>query len=556
MTLTNLEVAQTTRLRPLSAVAELLGLPRDAVQPWGPHAAKVDPALAPGRGRGKLVLVTAMNPTPAGEGKTTTVVGLTQGLMKQGESACAVLREPSLGPVFGVKGGGCGGGRSQVLPMEEINLHFTGGLHAVSAAHNLLAAMVDNHLHHGNALGLEEREILWPRVLDMNDRALRDVVIGLGGRTGGVPRQSRFDITAASEVMAILALARDLADLRERLGRIVVGFTRGKSPRPVTAAELKAHGAMALLLQHALKPNLVQTVEGAPALVHTGPFGNIAHGCPSVQAIELSMRHAAYTVVEAGFGADLGAQKFLDIVCPITGDWPDAVVLVATVRACKVHGGVPPAKVAEPDPEAVTRGLANVVAHVEGLRRRGLEPVVALNRRAGDPEVDERAFREGLAARGIAVVDADPYSGGGEGCLELATAVREASRRKRPEPRHPYGAADRLPEKLAGIVRMVSGGDGATLESAARASLERFEAAGYGGLAPCVARTQYSLSDDPKALGRPTGFTVIIRQIRLLAGAGFLVALAGDILTMPGLGAKPAAEGIDVAPDGTAIGLY
>jgi formate--tetrahydrofolate ligase len=389
MTLTNLEVAQATQLRPLSAIAEVLGLPAGAVLPWGPHAAKLDPSLSAGRGRGKMVLVTAMNPTPAGEGKTTTVVGLTQGLVKQGESACAVLREPSLGPVFGIKGGGCGGGRSQVLPMEDINLHFTGDLHAVSAAHNLLAAMVDNHLHHGNALGLEDREILWPRVMDMNDRALREVMVGLGGRTGGVPRQARFDITAASEVMAILALARDLADLRERLGRIVVGFTRGKTPKPVTAGQLKANGSMALLLKHALKPNLAQTVEGAPALVHTGPFGNIAHGCPSVQAIDISMRHAAYTVVEAGFGADLGAQKFLDIVCPITGDWPDAVVLVGTVRACKVHAGIPMAKVAEPNPEAVTRGLENVLAHVEAMRRRGLEPVVSLNQRSGDPAVDE-----------------------------------------------------------------------------------------------------------------------------------------------------------------------
>jgi formate--tetrahydrofolate ligase len=371
MALTNLEVAQTTQLRSLSSIAEILGLPHGAVLPWGPHAAKLDPSRAPGHARGKMVLVTAMNPTPAGEGKTTMVVGLTQGLLKQGESACAVLREPSLGPVFGIKGGGCGGGHSQVLPMEEINLHFTGDLHAISAAHNLLAAMVDNHLHHGNACRLEEREILWPRVMDMNDRALRDVVVGLGGKTGGVPRQTRFDITAASEVMAILALARDLADLKERLGRIVVGFTRGKTPEPVTAADLKAHGSMALILKHALLPNLAQTVEGAPALVHTGPFGNIAHGCPSVQAIDLSMRHAAYTVVEAGFGADLGAQKFLDIVCPITGDWPDAAVIVGTVRACKVHGGVPMAKVAEPDPEAVSRGLENVIAHVEALRRRG-----------------------------------------------------------------------------------------------------------------------------------------------------------------------------------------
>ncbi len=559
--LSNLEVAQRTRLRSLSDVADEFGVSERALLPWGPNVAKLDPLALPPPSRppGKLVLVTAMNPTPAGEGKTTTSVGLTQGLRALGERACVVLREPSMGPVFGVKGGGCGGGLSQVLPMEEINLHFTGDLHAVTAAHNLLAAMADNHLHHGNALGFESRELIWPRAIDMNDRALRDVVIGMGGRTGGVPRQSRFDISAASEVMAILALAKNLDDLKERLGRIVVGFTGGKEPRALQASLLKAQGAMALILKNALKPNLVQTVEGAPALVHAGPFGNIAHGCPSVQAIDLSLAHADYTIVEAGFGADLGAQKFLDILCPLLGEggvWPDAVVLVGTARAAKMHGGVPLEKVAEPNPGAVLRGLANIEAHVDALRLRGLSPIVALNQRVGDSPEDERAFLDGLAARAIPALPADPYGAGGAGCAALAAAIRDAAKASRPAPHHPYQPNDPLPTKLNGIVREVCGGLGARLEKQATNSLALFERTGFGALAPCVARTQYSLSADPKLLGRPSDFEVAVRDVRLLAGAGFLVALAGEIMTMPGLGKAPSAEGMDVAADGTAIGLF
>lgn len=551
---TNLAVAASTPLRPLSLIGERLRIPSEALLPWGRHAAKIEAEAIPAQGRGRLVLVTAMNPTPAGEGKTTTAIGIAQGLTRRGVRACVALREPSLGPVFGMKGGGCGGGFSQILPMEDINLHFTGDLAAITSAHNLLAAMLDNHLHHGNALGLDIRDILWPRVMDMNDRALRGLVLGLGGRNDGIPRQGRFDITAASEVMAIMALASDLPDLKARLARIVVGFSaQGK---PITALDLHATGAMALLLRDALLPNLVQTVEGTPAIVHCGPFGNIAHGCSSLRGTQLSMRLADITITEAGFGADLGAQKFLDIVCPLGGFWPDVVVLVGTIRAAKYHGGVPIAALTSPDHAALLRGMDNLFAHAEALKNRGLSVVIALNQRADDPTEEAAIFLKACQEAGWKATAADPFSKGGEGCLATADAIQEAMPAQTPTPFHPYAPNDPFREKLRKVLRFTCGAREVVLTPAAEASLKRFEAAGFGLLPPCIARTQYSLSDNPKALGRPKDFEVTIREIRLSAGAGFLVALAGEIMTMPGLAKEPAAHHIGIDDNGHPYGIF
>jgi len=554
----NLAVAQSVELQPIEDIAARLSLPSEHLEPYGRVKAKialdaVPPASSAAERGGKLILVSAINPTPAGEGKTTTTIGLGQALTRLGKKAAVAVREPSMGPVFGVKGGGCGGGRSQVLPMEDINLHFTGDIHAVTAAHNLLAAMLDAALFHGT-LDADVRQIRWRRALDMNDRALRQTVIGLGGRTMGVPREDGFDITAASEIMAILALTSGPRDLIERLSRIVVGFTRGGTP--VTAADVRAPEAMAVILRDALKPNLAQTVEGVPALVHGGPFANIAHGCNSILATRLALGHADYVITEAGFGFDLGGEKFLNVKCRTAGVWPAAVVLVATVKALKMHGGTPVAEVTRPDPTTIKQGMENLAKHVESIGAFGLRPIVAVNRFATDTEDELQMVVEESRALGIEATVIDVFGHGGEGGLSLAEAVINACAQPAPAPQMLYPSDMPIDDKIRTVARQVYGAADVSLAPRARTDLKRINDLGYGELPICMAKTQMSLSDDPKRYGRPRDFVLNVREIRLSAGAGFCVPLTGDLLTMPGLGAEPAAVGMRLDAQGKISGMF
>jgi formate--tetrahydrofolate ligase len=543
--------------RPIDAVAETLGLAAGAWRPWGGDVAKIDPAcLATPRRRSgtpRLVLVSAITPTAAGEGKTTTSIGLAQGLARLGESVCLALREPSLGPVFGMKGGGTGAGRSQLVPSERINLHFTGDFHAITSAHNLLAALLDNHLYWGNALGIDPRRVLWKRVLDMNDRALRNVIVGLGGPGQGVPRETGFDITAASEVMAMLCLARDEDDLRARIERLLVGFTYDGAP--VTAKDLGAAGAMLALLHDALWPNLVQTSEGVPALVHGGPFANIAHGCNSAIATRMALHCADWAITEAGFGFDLGAEKFFDIKCRSAGLDASAVVLVATVRALKLHGGAPADALEKPDPGAVERGLPNLEKHVENIRCFGERPVVALNRFDADRDDEIDVVRARCAGLGVSFAVSDHFGLGGEGAVELARAVREQASGASSPFRPLYRLEDPFPDKVLAVASRMYGARGVVLSKEAQRDLREVRRLGYEQLPVCIAKTPASLSDDPKLRNRPRDFDVTVRSIQINAGAGFLVALTGEILRMPGLPRRPLAESIDVR-DGTIVGVH
>jgi formate--tetrahydrofolate ligase len=552
----NLAVAQAVTLKPIEEIAARLSLSPQHLEPYGRFKAKIvleALSTAPSRTAGKLILVSAITPTPAGEGKTTTTIGLGQALTRLGRKAAVAVREPSMGPVFGVKGGGCGGGRSQVLPMEDINLHFTGDIHAVTSAHNLLSAMLDNALFHGQ-VDLDVRQIRWRRVMDMNDRALRQIVIGLGGRLMGVPREEGFDITAASEVMAILSLTNGPADLLERLSRIVIGFSsKGKA---VTASEVQAPEAMAIILKDALKPNLVQTVEGVPAFVHGGPFGNIAHGCNSILATRLALSHADFVVTEAGFGFDLGGEKFLDIKCREAGLWPSAVVLVATVKALKMHGGAALNEINKPDLKALKLGMSNLVKHAESVHEYGLRPIVAVNRFTTDTEDELKLVVEESRTLGLEARVIDVFGQGGEGGLPLAEAVVEACQGSTPIPRFLYPLEASIEDKIRTIAQKIYGAADIALLPRARTDLERINALGYGKMPICMAKTQLSLSDDPKLFGRPRDFTLTVREIRLSAGAGFCVPLTGEMLTMPGLAAKPAAIGMKMDANGKISGMF
>jgi formate--tetrahydrofolate ligase len=543
-------------LPPMAEIASRAGIPASALIPIGRNKAKLDLDFCAGARRdpsGKLILVTAMTPTPAGEGKTTTSIALADGLRKIGERVTLCLREPSLGPVFGAKGGATGGGKARVAPSDEINLHFTGDFHAITSAHNLLAALIDNHLHQGNSLGLKPESISWGRVLDMNDRALRQVTIGQGGKANGPPRDSRFDITPASEVMAIFCLSRDLADLRERLGRIVIG--EDGSGRPVRAAELRADGAMTALLRDALAPNLVQTLEGTPALVHGGPFANIAHGCNSLLATSTALGLGGWVVTEAGFGSDLGAEKFVNIKCRQAGLRPVAAVVVATLRALRMHGGAALAEAAQPNAKALEEGFANLRRHAENVRAFGLPVLVSINRHAADPEADLRLVRDWCAKLGVRCEVCDGWANGGEGSRDIARAVVEVAGDGGAALKFTYENSLPLKGKIESVVRSVYRGDGVDLEPKAEAGLARLEALGLGNLPICIAKTQYSFSADPKLLCAPAGFKVPVRDVRLAAGAGFVVLLAGDVMTMPGLPKVPAAERIGVDAQGNITGV-
>ena len=552
---TDIEIAQSAAMLPIAQVAEKAGIDVGLLEHYGRVKAKID--IGPLRDRprkGKLILVTAINPTPAGEGKTTTSVGLADALSRLDKNVLLCLREPSLGPVFGVKGGAAGGGYAQVVPMEDINLHFTGDFHAIGAANNLLAAMLDNHIQQGNALGIDVKKITWRRCVDMNDRQLRNIVDGLGGRMQGVPREDGFDITVASEIMAVLCLASDLKDLKARLARIIVGYTY--DDKPVTAADLKAQGAMAALLKDAIKPNLVQTLENTPALVHGGPFANIAHGCNSVSATDTALKLADYVVTEAGFGADLGAEKFLDIKCRAAGLDPSAVVIVATVKALKYNGGVPKAELGAENLEALERGLPNLLKHVENITQvYGLPCVVAINRFSNDTDAELALIADKCRALGVNVALSEVWGKGGEGGVPLAEEVLRLC-----DQPHQFQFAYELDlplrDKIETIVRRVYGGAGVSYSPAAAKELDRLEAMGFGSLPVCMAKTQYSLSDDPAKLGRPEGFTITVSKARVSAGAGFVVVQTGDIMTMPGLPKMPAAEKIDVDESGVISGLF
>ena len=556
--MTDIEIAQQCRMRPITEIAALAGVEEQYLECYGRYKAKVDYRLLRDSKRpdGKLILVTAINPTPAGEGKTTTTVGLTDGLRRLGKNAIAALREPSLGPVFGVKGGAAGGGYAQVVPMEDINLHFTGDFHAIGAANNLLAAMLDNHIQQGNALGIDPKQITWKRAVDMNDRQLRHIVDGLGGRMQGVPREDGFDITVASEVMAVLCLASDIPDLKARLGRMVVAYTY--DGKPVTAHDLKAEGAMTALLKDALKPNLVQTLEGTPAFVHGGPFANIAHGCNSVTATRMALRLGDYAVTEAGFGADLGAEKFLDIKCRLAGLKLSAVVVVATVRALKHHGGAAKAELNTENLDALEKGLPNLLHHVDTIQNTFHLPcVVAVNAFPTDTEAELQLVEDKCRELSVNAVRSEVWAKGGEGGMALAEEVVRLCEASRPEA-FSFAYPDDVPltEKLNAIVRRVYGGAQAVLTPNARKQAQQLAELGFGDLPICMAKTQYSLSDDPTLLGAPENFTVTVRNLKVSAGAGFIVALTGDIMTMPGLPKVPAAEKIDVDENGVITGLF
>lgn len=555
--LSDIEIAQKAHMLPITEVAAKLGIGEEDIELYGRYKAKLSMDLikrVQDKPDGKLILVTAITPTPAGEGKSTTTVGLAQGLAKIGQKVIVALREPSLGPCMGIKGGAAGGGYSQVVPMEDINLHFTGDFHAITSAHMLLAAMLDNHIQQGNALNIDPRRIVWKRVVDMNDRELRNIVVGLGGKAHGVPRQDGFDITVASEVMAILCLATGLHDLKERLSKIIVAYDY--SGNPITAGMLKAQGAMAALLKDAVKPNLVQTLENVPAIIHGGPFANIAHGCNSVMATKTALKLADYTITEAGFGADLGAEKFFDIKCRYAGLKPDAVVLVATVRALKMHGGVPKTELATPDVEAVKRGIVNLEKHIENIKQYGLPLVVAINAFAQDTPEELEAIRSHCAAHGVNVALSEVFAKGGEGGIELAKEVVALATSGKADFKLLYGEELSLKEKIETIAKKIYGAVGVNYTKEANNALKDFEKMGYGHLPVCMAKTQYSFSDDPALLGRPEGFEITIKNCRIAAGAGFVVVLTGDIMTMPGLPKVPTAEKIDVSDDGVISGLF
>ena len=553
---TDIEIAQAAHPRRIEEIAASAGIPADALSPYGRLIAKVDPAQIPGQPDAKLILVTAINPTPAGEGKTTVSVGLADGMTKLGRKSMLALREPSLGPVFGMKGGATGGGYAQVLPMEQINLHFTGDLHAITAANNLLAAMVDNHIQQGNRLGIDPRQVSWRRCLDVNDRQLRQIVSGIGGKPNGMPREDGFDITAASEVMAVFCLAKDLTDLKARLARLQVARTF--DGRPVTAGDLHAQGAMAALLKDAIQPNLVQTIDGTPCLMHGGPFANIAHGCNSVIATTTAMKLADYVVTEAGFGADLGAEKFLDIKCRMSGIWPSAVVLVATVRALKAHGGCPKAELSKENLACLEKGLPNLLTHIDHIRNVWQRPViVAINRFVSDTEAEMALLRSACEQAGAPVALCEGWAKGGEGVKELAQLVCDTVDNQQPcEPSYTYDLTLSLKEKIETIARRIYGAAEVSFGGSVLKQLAKLEEEGWRECPVCIAKTQYSMSDDPKALGAPVGHTLHIRQVRLSAGAGFVVAFAGDIIAMPGLPKVPAAENIDVNEDGQITGLF
>lgn len=553
---TDVEIAQEAKMQHIREIAAKLGLTEDDIELYGKYKAKIslDAWNKVKNGPdGKLVLVTAINPTPAGEGKTTTSVGLADAFHKLGHKVAVALREPSLGPCFGLKGGAAGGGYAQVVPMEDINLHFTGDFHAITTAHNLLAAVIDNHIQQGNALDIDVRRVAWKRVLDLNDRALRNVVIGLGGKAHGVPRETGFDITVASEMMAILCLASDLEDMKKRLGKIVVAYSR--DGRAIRAEELNVTGALTLLFKDAIKPNLVQTLEGTPALIHGGPFANIAHGCNSVMATKFALKFADIAITEAGFGADLGAEKFLDIKCRFAGIHPDAVVIVATVRALKMHGGVPKTELGKVDMAALEKGLANLTKHIENVHKFGLPAVVAINAFPTDTKEELDFVEEKCNALGASVALSQVWAKGGEGGVDLAEKVLEAM--KQPADFHyMYEVEQSIPEKIEAIAKAIYGADGVDFTAPAKKQLAEIEALGLDKMPICMAKTQYSLSDDATKLGRPEGFRITVKELRISAGAGFIVALTGNILTMPGLPKKPAAENMDIDVNGKITGLF
>ena len=555
--LSDIEIAQRAKTENISVIAERAGIDEKYVECYGKNKAKIDLAFLTEtkRKNGKLILVTAITPTPAGEGKTTTTIGLADGLKKIGKKVVVALREPSLGPVFGVKGGAAGGGYAQVVPMEDINLHFTGDFHAIGAANNLLAAMLDNHIQQGNELGIDPRRITWKRCVDMNDRQLRFIVDGLGGKANGTPREDGYDITVASEVMAILCLANSIEDLKARLARIIVGYTY--SGEPVTAGQLKAAGAMTALLKDALKPNLVQTLEGTPAFVHGGPFANIAHGCNSVIATKTALKCADYVVTEAGFGADLGAEKFFDIKCRLAGLTPDAVVVVATVRALKMHGGLDKKSLGTEDIEALGKGVVNLLRHVKNVKEVYRLPcVVAVNRFPTDTDKEIDFIIEKCRELGVNVRLSTVWADGGAGGKELAEEVIRLCAEEKGDFAFAYKTEETIEQKIEAVVKKVYGGDGVIITPAAQKEIETLEKLGFSSLPVCIAKTQYSFSDDPALLGAPSGFKVTVRKVKVSAGAGFIVVLTGDVMTMPGLPKRPAAENIDVTADGKIVGLF
>ena len=556
--LSDIEIAQKAPIRPIAEIAKNAGVDEKYLELYGKYKAKLDLALLSDKKDekdAKLILVTAITPTPAGEGKTTTTIGLADGLRRIGKKAAVALREPSLGPVFGIKGGAAGGGYAQVIPMEDINLHFTGDFHAIGAANNLLAAMLDNHIQQGNSLNIDPRKITWKRCVDMNDRQLRSIVDGLGGKVNGTPREDGFDITVASEVMAVLCLASSISDLKERLSRIIVGYTY--DDKPVTCGDLKAQGAMTALLKDALKPNLVQTLEGTPAFVHGGPFANIAHGCNSVLATKTAMKMSDYAVTEAGFGADLGAEKFLDIKCRMADLHPSAVVIVATVRALKMHGGRKKTELAAEDLGALERGIPNLLRHVKNIREVfGLPCVVAVNRFPTDTEKELSFIMEKCKELSVNTVLSEVWAKGGEGGIDLAKEVVRLCEEEKPNFTYAYGLEGTIKERIETLVKKVYGGDGVSFLPAAEKQIAQLSDLGFSHLPICMAKTQYSFSDDPTKLGAPDGFTVTVKSVRVSAGAGFLVVLTGDIMTMPGLPKIPAAEKIDVDENGNIVGLF
>ena len=554
---TDIEIAQSAKMLPITEIANKAGIGDDYLEQYGKYKAKVDYSLLKDSPRkdGKLILVTAITPTPAGEGKTTTTIGLADGLSRIGKNVMVALREPSLGPVFGIKGGAAGGGYAQVVPMEDINLHFTGDFHAIGAANNLLAAMLDNHIHQGNALRIDPRRITWKRCVDMNDRQLRYITDGLGGRINGVPREDGYDITVASEIMAVFCLASSISDLKERLGKIIVGYTY--DDEPVTAADLKAVGAMAALLKDALKPNLVQTLEGTPAFVHGGPFANIAHGCNSIMATRMAMKLGDYAVTEAGFGADLGAEKFLDIKCRMAGLTPSAVVIVATVRALKMHGGLPKTALGEENLEALEKGLPNLLRHISNIQNvYRLPSVVAINRFPTDTDAEIALVIEKCKALGVNVVLSTVWAEGGKGGEDLAREVVRLCEEEQGDFTFAYELDGTIEDKIEAVVKKVYGGDSVNILPAAKKEIAKLTALGFDHCPICVAKTQYSFSDDLTKLGAPEHFTVTVKNVKVSAGAGFLVVLTGDIMTMPGLPKVPSAERIDVNEDGRIIGLF
>lgn len=552
----DVEIAQAAEMKPILQVAAELGLSEEEIELYGKYKAKVSLAAwerIKNRPNGKVVLVSAINPTPAGEGKTTTTVGLGDALRKLGKKVVIALREPSLGPCFGVKGGAAGGGYAQVVPMEDINLHFTGDIHAVTAANNLLAAIIDNHIHHGNELNIDPRRITWRRVMDLNERALRQITLGLGGKANGIPREGGFDIAVASEMMAILCLASDLDDMKERINKIIVAYTYDN--KPITVADLKVAGALTLLFKDAIKPNLVQTLENTPAFIHGGPFANIAHGCNSVMASKFALKMADVLVTEAGFGADLGAEKFIDIKCRFAGIQPDAVVLVATVRALKSHGGVAKADLGQENMAALEKGLANLEKHIENISKFGLPAVVAINAFPTDTPAELNFVKEKCEERGAAVALSEVWAKGGAGGAEVAKKVLAAMEQPS-QFRFLYDETKPIKEKIATIAKEIYGADGVNYSAAAEKTIQELTALGFDKTPICMAKTQYSLSDDAKKLGRPSGFTVTVREVRVSAGAGFLVAVTGEIMTMPGLPKRPAAEVMDIDNQGKIVGLF